>query len=94
MRILLKGSRGADRPTTGSSPPGRTGYLAKCWAPDGGQLVFLADRMLEVPHMRSRLKGLFWRAMDQVMPEGPPVLLSWLVVILLLADAFVALSRW
>jgi hypothetical protein len=32
--------------------------------------------------------------MDQVMPEGPPVVLSWLVVILLLVNAFVALSRW
>jgi hypothetical protein len=32
--------------------------------------------------------------MDQVMPEEPPVVLSWLVVILLLVNAFVALSRW
>lgn len=48
----------------------------------------------EKHRMRSRLKRLFWRAMDQVMPEGPPILLSWLVVVLLLINAFVALSRW
>jgi hypothetical protein len=43
---------------------------------------------------QSHAKAIFWRALDQVMPDGPPVFLSWLIVTLLILNAIIAISRW
>jgi hypothetical protein len=44
--------------------------------------------------MPKRFQKWFWRIIDQVMPDGPPVLLAWVVVMLLIVNAIIALSRW
>jgi hypothetical protein len=31
--------------------------------------------------------------LDQVMPDGPPVFLMWVITILLIVNAIIALSR-
>jgi hypothetical protein len=36
----------------------------------------------------------FWRVLDQIMPEGPPVFLTWVIVILLVVNGIIALSHW
>jgi hypothetical protein len=42
------------------------------------------------PHMLRRFQSFFWRALDQVMPDGPPVLLAWVILILLIVNAIIA----
>jgi hypothetical protein len=37
---------------------------------------------------------LFWRTLDQLMPDDRPVFLSWLIVLLLITNAIVALQHW
>jgi hypothetical protein len=44
--------------------------------------------------MPRRLQSLFWRAVDQVMPDGPPVFLIWVIVMLLVVNGIIAISRW
>jgi len=42
-------------------------------------------------HMPRRFRSFFWRALDHVMPDGPPVFLTW--VMLLIVSGIVAISR-
>jgi hypothetical protein len=44
--------------------------------------------------MRKHFRRYFWRVLDQIMPDGPPVFLSWVIVILLVVNAIIALSHW
>jgi hypothetical protein len=44
--------------------------------------------------MPKRFRKFFWRALDQVMPDGPPVFLAWVILMLLIINAIIALSRW
>jgi hypothetical protein len=46
------------------------------------------------PRMPPRLQSYFWRFLDQAMPDGPPVLLVFVIAFLLVANGFVAFSRW
>jgi hypothetical protein len=39
------------------------------------------------------LRRFFWRALDRVIPDGPPVFLMWVIVTLLMINATIALSR-
>jgi hypothetical protein len=45
-------------------------------------------------HMPRRFRSFFWRALDQVMPDGSPVFLIWVIIMLLIVNAIIALSRW
>jgi hypothetical protein len=40
------------------------------------------------------MRGLFWRSLDQLLPEGRPVFLVLVIVALLILNAMIALSRW
>jgi hypothetical protein len=44
--------------------------------------------------MPRRFQNWFWRALDHVMPDGPPVLLIWAIMMLLIINAIIAISRW
>jgi hypothetical protein len=44
--------------------------------------------------MLRRFQRLFWRALDHIVPDGPPVFLTWAVLMLLIVNAIIALSRW
>jgi hypothetical protein len=44
--------------------------------------------------MPPRLLKYFWRSLDHAMPDGPPILLVFLIAVLLVANGFVAFSRW
>jgi hypothetical protein len=44
--------------------------------------------------MPPRFRNLFWRALDHVMPDSRPVFLVWLILILLIVNAIIALLRW
>jgi hypothetical protein len=46
------------------------------------------------PHMPKRFRSFFWRAFRQVVPDGRPVFLIWVIMMLLIANAIIALSRW
>jgi hypothetical protein len=44
--------------------------------------------------MRRYFRKYIWRALDQIMPDGPPVFLTWVIVILLVVNGIIALSHW
>jgi hypothetical protein len=46
------------------------------------------------PYMPKRFRKYLWRILDQIMPDGPPVFLWWVIVILLVVTGIVALSHW
>jgi hypothetical protein len=40
------------------------------------------------------LQKYFWRSLDHAMPDGPPILLVFVVAVLLVVNGFVAFFRW
>jgi hypothetical protein len=44
--------------------------------------------------MLKHFEKLFWRMLDQVMPDGPPFFLAGVILILLVLNGVFALSRW
>jgi hypothetical protein len=44
--------------------------------------------------MPPRLQKYFWLSLDHAMPHGPPVFLVFVIAFLLVANGFVAFSRW
>jgi hypothetical protein len=44
--------------------------------------------------MPSRLQKYFWRSLDHAMPDGRPYFLIFVVVFLLVVNAFIAFLRW
>jgi hypothetical protein len=36
--------------------------------------------------MLRRFRSFFWRILDHVMPDGPPVFLIWVIVMLLVVN--------
>jgi hypothetical protein len=42
------------------------------------------------PHMPRRFQSFFWRTLDQVMPDGPPVFLAWVILMLLIVSGIIA----
>jgi hypothetical protein len=49
---------------------------------------------LRTEFMGRRFTFFFWRALDHVMPDGRPVFLAWLILLLLIINGVVALQRW
>ena len=44
--------------------------------------------------MRGRLRSLFWRALDHLMPDDRPTFLMWLILMLLIVNGLIAVQRW
>ena len=44
--------------------------------------------------MPPRLQKYLWRALDQAMPDGPPIFLVFVIVFLLVVNGFIAFLRW
>jgi hypothetical protein len=44
--------------------------------------------------MRGRFQKIFWLSLDHLMPDGPPVFLMAVVLLLLIVNGFIAVSRW
>jgi hypothetical protein len=44
--------------------------------------------------MRGRFQKIFWLSLDHLMPDGPPVFLMAVVLLLLIVNGGLALSRW
>jgi hypothetical protein len=44
--------------------------------------------------MRSRLQKFYWLLLDLAMPMGLPFFLTFVILVLLITDSIVALSRW
>ena len=44
--------------------------------------------------MPKRFRKYFWRMLDQLMPDGRPVFLSWVILILLIVNGIIALTHW
>jgi hypothetical protein len=44
--------------------------------------------------MPPRLQRYIWRIADQAMPIGPPVFLTFLVLLLLILNGLILLHRW
>jgi hypothetical protein len=44
--------------------------------------------------MRGRLQKFYWLLLDLAMPIGPPVFLTFVILVLLITNSIVALSRW
>jgi len=44
--------------------------------------------------MRGRFRKIFWLSLDHFMPDGPPIFLMAVVLLLLILNGFIALSRW
>jgi hypothetical protein len=44
--------------------------------------------------MSSRLRKFFWLMLDHVMPDGPPVCLTFVILLLVILNGITALSRW
>jgi hypothetical protein len=40
--------------------------------------------------MPRRFQSFFWRTLDQVMPDGPPVFLAWVILMLLIVSGIIA----
>jgi hypothetical protein len=38
--------------------------------------------------------NLFWRALDQLMPDDRPVFLTWVILILFIINGIVTVQRW
>jgi hypothetical protein len=43
---------------------------------------------------RGRFQKIFWLSLDHLMPDGPPVFLMAVVLLLLIVNGAVAVSRW
>jgi hypothetical protein len=44
--------------------------------------------------MLKHFQKFFWRILDQVMPDGQPVFLTCVILLLLVLNGIVALNRW
>jgi hypothetical protein len=44
--------------------------------------------------MPNRFQKFFWLVADFTMPMGPPVFLTCVILLLLIANGIVALNRW
>jgi hypothetical protein len=44
--------------------------------------------------MSSRLRKFFWLMLDHVMPDGPPAFLTFIILLLVILNGIIALSRW
>jgi hypothetical protein len=40
-----------------------------------------------------RLRKFFWLTLDHVMPDGPPVFLTFIILLLVILNVITALSR-
>jgi hypothetical protein len=40
-----------------------------------------------------RFRSIFWRALDRMMPDGPPVFLMWVILMLLIVNGLVLTMR-
>jgi hypothetical protein len=44
--------------------------------------------------MPERFQKFLWRIQDTVMPDGPPIFLTCVVLLLLILNGIIALRRW
>jgi hypothetical protein len=52
---------------------------------------FDADQWIKL--MRRRFRSFFWRALDWIMPDGPPVFLMLTILMLLIVNGLVLMMR-
>jgi hypothetical protein len=81
------------RSAKAASLPG-TGYCRPIRTQRGEARRVIAALFNDRPRMPPRLLKYFWRSLDHAMPDGPPILLVFLIAVLLVANGFVAFSRW